>query len=79
MSVDFLILKTVGQNSSTPRRTSAQRRASVTRRTDGDEGFEPPVEHVENMIDCLLGVIDDDEFFRRSYAEVRRTSQSMKG
>ncbi len=31
------------------------------------------------MIDCLLGVIDDDEFFRRSYAEVRRTSQSMKG
>jgi len=43
------------------------------------EGFEPTREHVENMIDCLLGVIDDDEFFRRSYAEVRRTSQSMKG
>ena len=30
------------------------------------EGFEPTREHVENMIDCLLGVIDDDEFFRRS-------------
>ena len=43
------------------------------------EGFEPTREHVENMIDCLLCVIDDDEFFRRSYAEVRRTSQSMKG
>ena len=43
------------------------------------EGFEPTREHVENMIDCLLGVSDDDEFFRRSYAEVRRTSQSMKG
>ena len=43
------------------------------------EGFEPTREHVENMIDCLLGVIDDDEFFRRSYAEVRRTSQSVKG
>ena len=43
------------------------------------EGFEPTREHVENMIDCLLGVIDDDEFFRRSYAEVLHTSQSMKG
>ena len=43
------------------------------------EGFEPTREHVENLTDYLLGVIDDDEFFRRSYAEVRRTSQSMKG
>ena len=43
------------------------------------EGFEPTREHVENRIGCLLGGHDDDEFLRRPYAEVRRTSQRMKG
>ena len=40
------------------------------------EGFEPTREHVENLTDYALGLIDDSEYDRRSRAMVKRLLQN---
>ena len=40
------------------------------------EGFEPTREHVENLTDYVLGLIDDSEYERRSWAMVKRLLQN---
>ena len=40
------------------------------------EGFEPNREHVENLTDYVLGLIDDSEYERRSRAMVKRLLQN---
>ena len=40
------------------------------------EGFEPTREHVENLTDYVLGLIDDSEYERRSRAMVKRLLQN---
>ena len=39
------------------------------------EGFEPTREHVENLTDYALGLIDDSEYQRRSRELVKRLLQ----
>ena len=40
------------------------------------EGFEPTREHVENLTDYALGLIDDSEYERRSRAMVKHLLQN---
>ena len=40
------------------------------------EGFEPTREHVENLTDYVLGLIDRSEYNRRSRAMVKRLLQN---
>ena len=40
------------------------------------EGFEPTREHVENLTDYALGLIDHSEYQRRSRAMVKRLLQN---
>ena len=40
------------------------------------EGFEPTREHVENLTDYALGLIDDSEYDRRSRAMIKRLLQN---
>ena len=40
------------------------------------EGFEPTREHVENLTDYVLGLIDRSEYQRRSRAMVKRLLQN---
>jgi len=56
----FLILKTVRQSLA----------------AGWHEGFEPTREHVENLTDYVLGLIDDSEYERRSRAMVKRLLQN---